>query len=185
MHPDERKYYLTIRRGKNSFLPIDWSETKYYNGENLYSLSGIDSFTSKVLSLDLLKECLHLHLLEDTDLLSSLDILYIDHDVNHTVKEGPIFMEDDYILSEDLLIECIIANRHNKEIINNILMQCNIKETDEYLDFFKKILRKTDEYGDDIELLRSNLQVFKKSSYFVKRAVCVRVSNSFYKDKNR
>ena len=185
MQPDERKYYLTIRRGKNSYLPVDWTETKYYDGENLYSLSGIDRFTSKVLSLDLLKECLRLNLLQENDLFSSLEILYIEHDVNHTVKEGPIFKEDDYILSEDILIEYIIYNRHHKETINNILMQCNIKESDEYLEFFKNTLKTIDNYGEDISLLRASLNMFKNCSYFVKRAICFRVSNSIYKGLNK
>jgi len=178
MNPDERKYYLVVRVGKNSFMPIDWSQTNFYHGENLYSLSGIDKYTSQILSLNLMDEIMHQGLMSPDDLFSSFEILYIENETNHTVKEGPIFKEDEHILSENELIEYIINNRNNKEIINNILMQCNIKETDEVLDEFKRVLRNISYYEDDIDRLRNSLNIFKQLSYFQKRRISIRVSNS-------
>ena len=181
----ERKYYLVIRVGNNSFLPIDWSQTQYYEGENLYSLSGIDHFTSKVLSLDLLKECLRLGLLKEDDLFSSMEILYIENDKNHTIKEGPIFLEDSYIMGEDSLIDYVIANKNNKEEINNIIMQCSIKDNDQKLEEFKLILRGIGKISEDDEILREYLNVFKELSYKQKRCICKRLSESIYKSNNR
>jgi len=181
----ERKYYLVIRVGKNSFLPIDWSQTKYYEGENLYSLSGIDHFTSKVLSLDLLKECLRIGLLKEDDLFSSMEILYIENDKNHTIKEGPIFLEDSYIMGEDSLIDYVIANKNNKEEINNIIMQCSIKESNQKLEEFKLILRGIGKIPEEDEILREYLNVFKELSYEQKRCICKRLSESIYKSNNR
>ncbi len=178
MNPDDRKYYLVVRVGKNSFMPIDWTQTNFYHGENLYSLPGIDKYTSQILSLNLMDEVMHQGLMSPDDLFSSFEILYIENDINHTVKEGPIFKEDDHILSEDELIEYIIDNRSNKELINNVLMQCNIKETDVVLDAFKETLRKISFYEDDIERLRENLSIFKKLTYFQKRRISMRVSNN-------
>ena len=177
----ERRYYLVIRVGKNSFLPIDWSQTQYYEGENLYSLSGIDKFTSKVLSLDLLKECLRLNFLKQDDLFSSMEILYIENGINHTVKEGPIFLEDNYIIGEDFLINYIIRNKDNKELINNIIMQCNIKETDERVEGFKLVLRSISNIHE--EDLREYLSIFKDLTYEQKRAICCRISKSIYNAK--
>ena len=181
----ERKYYLVIRVGNNSFLPIDWSQTQYYEGENLYSLSGIEHFTSKVLSLDLLKECLRLGLLKEDDLFSSMEILYIENDKNHTIKEGPIFLEDSYIMGEDSLIDYVIANKNNKEEINNIIMQCSIKDNDQKLEEFKLILRGIGKISEDDEILREYLNVFKELSYKQKRCICKRLSESIYKSNNR
>lgn len=181
----ERKYYLVIRVGKNSFLPIDWSQTQYYEGENLYSLSGIDHFTSKVLSLDLLKECLRIGLLKEDDLFSSMEILYIENDKNHTIKEGPIFLEDSYIMGEDSLIDYVIANKNNKEEINNIIMQCSIKESNQKLEEFKLILRGIGKIPEEDEILREYLNVFKELSYEQKRCICKRLSESIYKSNNR
>ena len=181
----ERKYYLVIRVGKNSFLPIGWSQTKYYEGENLYSLSGIDHFTSKVLSLDLLKECLRIGLLKEDDLFSSMEILYIENDKNHTIKEGPIFLEDSYIMGEDSLIDYVIANKNNKEEINNIIMQCSIKESNQKLEEFKLILRGIGKIPEEDEILREYINVFKELSYEQKRCICKRLSESIYKSNNR
>ena len=177
----ERNYYLVIRVGKNSFLPIDWSQTQYFDGENLFSLSGIDKFTSKVLSLDLLKECLRLGFLKEDDLFSSMEILYIENGKNHTIKEGPIFLEDNYIIGEDFLIDYIIRNKDNKELINNIIMQCNIKDTDQRVEEFKLILRSISKIPE--ELLSEYLSIFKELSYEQKRAMCCRISNSIYNAK--
>ena len=177
----ERNYYLVIRVGKNSFLPIDWSQTQYFDGENLFSLSGIDKFTSKVLSLDLLKECLRLGFLKEDDLFSSMEILYIENGKNHTIKEGPIFLEDNYIIGEDFLIDYIIRNKDNKELINNIIMQCNIKDTDQRVEEFKLILRSISKIPE--ELLSEYLSIFKELSYEQKRAICCRISNSIYNAK--
>ena len=178
MNPDDRKYYLVVRVGKNSFMPIDWTQTNFYHGENLYSLSGIDKYTSQILSLNLMDEIMHQGLMSPDDLFSSFEILYIENNSNHTVKEGPIFKEDEHILSEDELIEFIIENRDNKETINNILMQCNIKETDEILENFKTTLRNIVFFENDIDRLRNSLRIFKQLSYFQKRKISVRVSNS-------
>jgi len=178
MNPDDRKYYLVVRVGKNSFMPIDWTQTNFYHGENLYSLSGIDKYTSQILSLNLMDEIMHQGLMSPDDLFSSFEILYIENNTNHTVKEGPIFKEDEHILSEDELIEFIIENRDNKETINNILMQCNIKETDEILENFKTTLRNIVFFENDIDRLRNSLRIFKQLSYFQKRKISVRVSNS-------
>lgn len=178
MNPDDRKYYLVVRVGKNSFMPIDWTQTNFYHGENLYSLSGIDKYTSQILSLNLMDEIMHQGLMSPDDLFSSFEILYIENNTNHTVKEGPIFKEDEHILSEDELIEFIIENRDNKETINNILMQCNIKETDEILENFKTTLRNIVFFENDIDRLRNSLRIFKQLSYFQKRKISIRVSNS-------
>ena len=181
----KRKYYLVIRVGKNSFTPVDWSETSFYEGEDLYSLPGIDKFTSKTFSLDLIKECLKLGILDENDLFSSLEILYIENDKNYTIKEGPIFLEDNYIMGEDFLINYIINNKNNKELINNILMQCNIKETSEELEEFKLILKNIKNIEEPDEILKEYLSIFKNLSYEQKRAICYRLSNSIYNQKQK
>ncbi len=181
----KRKYYLVIRVGKNSYTPVDWSETSFYEGEDLYSLPGIDKFTSKVFSLDLIKECLKLGILDENDLFSSLEILYIENDKNYTVKEGPIFQEDNYIMSEDLLMDYIIKNKNNKEVINNILMQCNIKDTSLDLEEFKLILKSIGTIKESDEVLKEYLSIFKKLTYEQKRAICCRLSNSIYNQKQK
>ena len=181
----ERNYYLVIRVGKNSFLPIDWRETSFYEGENLYTLQGIDKFTSKILSIDLLKECLRLNLLKADDLFSSLEILYIENGKNHTIKEGPIFLEDNYVMGEDMLIEYIINNRNNKETINNIIMQASIKEKDEKLDEFLLTLKNISKLPKDNDVLREYLSIFKTLTYEQKRTICKRLSESIYRSKEK
>ena len=154
----ERYYYLVIRVGKNSFLPI------------------ISNIFLSIVSVWYLKP---------DDLFSSMEILYVENGKNHTVKEGPIFLEDNHIISEGFLIEYIINNKNNKELINNIIMQCNIKENDELLDSFKTILRNNSSMNEDDDVLREYLNIFKDLTYSQKRAICVRVSNSIYNAKQK
>ena len=137
------------------------------------------------MSLDLLKECLRIGLLKEDDLFSSMEILYIENDKNHTIKEGPIFLEDSYIMGEDSLIDYVIANKNNKEEINNIIMQCSIKESNQKLEAFKLILRGIGKIPEEDEILREYLNVFKELSYEQKRCICKRLSESIYKSNNR
>ena len=48
METDNRRYLLVIKRKNNDFLPIEWNLTRFYAGEDLNTLEGIDSFTRKI-----------------------------------------------------------------------------------------------------------------------------------------
>jgi hypothetical protein len=47
MQNQPRIYCLVIKRKNNDFLPVDWNLTKFYQGENLYTLDGIHPFSKK------------------------------------------------------------------------------------------------------------------------------------------
>jgi len=177
----ENCYFLVVKNGKNSYLPLDWTSTKYYNNENLYTLPGIDSFTSKITRYDLLKEIMDQNLIDGDDIFLSFEILFYEKGKNRIIKEGPIFEEDE-VLNEELLIEYIINNMSNKELINNILMQTNsIKEEDSTLEEFRNILKNISYYENKESLLRADLQIFKYISYEYKRIISIKVSNKILK----
>ena len=177
MQQETPEYYLVIRSGQKDYLPVDWSQTSIYEGEDLFSLKGIDTFTSKIHSIDLLREILNQKLITGDELFSSFEVLSLEKGNNHTIKEGPIFLEDEHVMSEGEFIEYIIANRHNRNVIDNVLAQTSLKETSSNLGKFQLILRNIDFWGDDIERLRDQLDTFKYLTYEEKRAICVRMSD--------
>ena len=56
MSIEHRTYCLVIKRKNNDYLPVEWNLTKFYQGENLYTLEGIDKFTSKITRKELVTE---------------------------------------------------------------------------------------------------------------------------------
>jgi len=50
-----RTYCLVIKRKNNDFFPVEWNLTKFYEGENLYTLDGIDKFTTKITRKELIE----------------------------------------------------------------------------------------------------------------------------------
>ena len=177
MQQEMPNYYLVIRSGKNSYLPVDWSQTSIYEGEDLFSLKGIDTFTSRIHSIDLLREILKEKLITGDELFSSFEVLYLEKGHNRTLEEGPIFLENEYVISEGEFIEYIIANRHEQDVIESVLMQTQLKETSSNLEKFQLILRNISFFGDRIEDLRDQLDTFKYLTYEEKRSICVRMSN--------
>ena len=58
------EYLLVVKRRCNDYIPSEWKECSYYNNENLHTLEGIDAFTRKINSIDLLKDLLNHRLID-------------------------------------------------------------------------------------------------------------------------
>lgn len=174
----EKNYLLVIKRDNNNYLSVEWNLTKYYERENLYSLSGIDNFTRKVTRSNLLNELLKENLIEPTEKYIGFVIIYKSNGKTRELKEGTIFKDDNYILSEDDLIYFILENISNKSLINEIFNLCNIKDTDKNLEEFKFILKHIDLFQiKGLNAVKIALQRFKNISYDKKRNIIIKISN--------
>ncbi len=172
-----RNYLLVVRKNNNSFQSVEWNLTKFYQGENLHTLDGIDKFTGKTSRLELLEELLELNILSPTDTFQGYSIIFqTPNGRTRELKEGVIFNEDTAVLSEDELIDFIIENQDNKEILNEIYNVCNFKDKDEKVLEFKFIVKNLDLFkarGENGVI--GALSLFKKISYEKKRTIILKV----------
>lgn len=179
MEADYRNYLLVIKRKNNDFLPVEWHLTKFYSGENLNTLEGIDSFTRKISTTELITELLDKHLVEPTEEFESFSIIYNIKNRTRELKEGTFFKENNIIFSEDDLIKLIIKNRTNKEFLNQIFNICHFKTREEKVEEFKFILKNLDLFENRGENgIKGALSTFKSISYAKKRTIILRITDT-------
>ena len=179
MEVDYRNYLLVIKRKNNDFLPIEWHLTKFYNGENLNTLEGIDAFTRKITTRELLTELLDKHLVEPTEEFESFAIIYNVKNRTRELKEGTFFKENNIIFGEDDLIKLIIKNRTNKEFLNQIYNVCHFKDHEEKVEEFKFVLKNLDLFEIRGENgIKAALSIFKSISYAKKRTIILRITDT-------
>lgn len=178
-------YLLVIKRDRNNYLSIEWNLTKFYNNENLFLLPDIDNFTRKLSKPDLLSELLKKNLVDPNEKYVDFAIIYKNNGKTCELKEGPIFKEDNFILSEDNLIELILRNSSDKPLINDIYNLCNLKQTEKKLEEFKFILKNIDIFKNKgLKQTKIALDSFKNISYENKRKIIFKISTKIFPKLN-
>ena len=176
-----RMYCLVIKRKNNDFLPVEWNLTKYYNGENLYTLEGIDSFTTKTTRRELLEDLLSQNILNPKDQFERFAIIYKGKKGAREFKEGAIFKEDNAVLSEDELVEFLCRIQDNKQLLNEVYNICHFKEEDETIKEFKFVIKQIDLFKLKGEKgVRAAFSIFKKLSYEQKRTIILRIVDTIF-----
>lgn len=173
----EKTYLLVIKRGKNDYLSVEWNLLKSYAGENIYTLEGIDNFTRKMYTEELIAEVLKENIVSPEERFQSFSIIYRQNGKTHEIKEGTIFKENTNILSEDGLIGFIIENIDNKQLLNEIYNLLNFKDKEEKLEEFKFILKNIDLFKNKSQnAVLAALSQFKFITYEKKRNIIMRTS---------
>lgn len=173
----ERKYLLTIKRDNNDYLPLEWQLTNLYEGENLFSLEGIDQFTSKTTRPELVREVLNENMIDGKEKYESFAIIYYEKGKTRELKDGTIFQEDENVLSEENFILFIMDNIENKAILNQIYNACACKETEPKLEEFKFILKNIAFFiNKGKNAVYAALSTFKNISYEKKRSIILKTS---------
>lgn len=171
-----KNYLLTIKRDNNDYLPLEWHLTEPYEGENLLSLEGIDSFTSKLSRVELLSEVLKANMIGPTEKYHSFAIIYFEKGKNRELKEGTIFKEDN-IPTENEIILFILENIQNKAVLNDLYNACNIKIQEQKLEEFKFILKNISLFqakGNNAVI--AAISTFSDLSYETKRIIIMRIA---------
>ena len=182
METDNRRYLLVIKRKNNDFLPIEWNLTRFYAGEDLNTLEGIDSFTRKINYKELVKEIVDKNLADPNEEFESFAIIYISKGKTRELKEGTFFKEDNIIFSEDDLIKLIVKNRTNKEFLNHIFNICHFKDQEEKVTEFKFIIKNLDMFETKgTNGIIGALSIFKSISYAKKRTIILRITDTILK----
>lgn len=179
MENEAKTYLLVIKRNNNDFLPIEWQYCDLYKGENLYTLEGIDSFTRRITSTELVLSIAKANLVDPKEKFQKFAIIYKVKNKTRELKEGAIFKEHDIIYSEDELIKFIIKNKDNKELINKIFNLINFKDAEEKIKEFKFVLKNLDLFAaKGPNGLKAALSTFKNISYEKKRTIILKITDN-------
>ena len=171
---NDKMYYLVIKRNNRNYLFVDWTQTSSYRGEDMYSLYGIDSYTQRLNRVELLLDLVNSNLLESKDIFDSFQIIFKEKNRQRELKEGPIFIEDTNILSEDDFIKFIYENKNKKSLINNISNLINEDRLDITTYNFKEALKNINNLSD--QELKIALEQFRSIPYHMKRQIIMKTS---------
>jgi hypothetical protein len=181
MPEQPRTYCLVLKRKNNDYLPIEWNLLKFYNGENLYTLEGIDAFTSKITRKELIEEILNCNLVNPTDPFAGFAIIFKNKNKTRELKEGSIFREDNAVLSEEELINFLVTIQDNKQLINEVYNICHFKDESEKVKEFKFVLRNIGIFKLKGENgVKGALSIFKSISYENKRTIILRIVDTIF-----
>lgn len=174
-----KEYLLVIKRNVNNYLPIDWSQSSYYNGENLYTIEGIDAFTRKVTRYELAEDIIKKHLIDPNEEFMDFAIIFKVKNRDRELKEGVIFKEDNVVFSENDLLSFILKNSDNKQLMNKIYNICYFKEEDPKLETFKYVINNIETFkAKGPHGLEAALSTFKELSYHKKRTIILKVTDN-------
>lgn len=174
-----RNYLLVIKTGNNSYLPIEWQTIKDYNKENLYTLDGIDSFTSRFTEGELLYEAVEQNILSMDDPFRQVAIIYKENGKNREVKEGIIYKNTVNVLSEEEFLDVLldIVTNDDKETLNNVIQQCNIKEQSQEVEKFIYVLKNINIFKEKGKNgIIAALNTFNEIPYDLRRKIRLKVA---------
>jgi len=114
------KYSLSLMRGKNNYLPIDWVRLSNNNQSSLYSLHDIDEYTSNITKEDLLNDLLSNNLITENEVECPIVIILYENGASRILHEGPCFIEDKEYLDRNNIKNYIIENIYDRQLINKI-----------------------------------------------------------------
>jgi hypothetical protein len=179
MNTTLKDFLLVIKTGNKSYLPIEWETIKDYNHENLYTLEGIDAFTSRFIEAELLIEALDQNIISNKDPFRKITIIYKENGKEREVKEGVIYRDSDDVLTEqeflDVLFDAI--SNDDKATLNDIIMQCNIKGVNEDLDRFIYVLKNASMFKEKgPNGIKAAISFYNYLPYEIRRKIRLKVS---------
>ena len=181
MSIEHRTYCLVIKRKNNDYLPVEWNLTKFYQGENLYTLEGIDKFTSKITRKELVTELLNQNIINPDDEFMGFSIIFKSKNRTRELKEGSIFHEDNAVISEGQLIDFLVGIQDNKALLNEVFNLCHFKEDDEKVKEFKFVIKQIDLFKLKGENgVKAAFSTFKSISYDKKRTIILRIVDTIF-----
>lgn len=165
------KYSLCVRRGNNNYLPIDWTNLdETSNQGDIYNLEKIDRFTVNTEEEELKVKLLEGNYINGFEYECPIIIVYMEKGSIRILSEGPLFNDMKDALDNELIIDYLVNNIHNRQDMNKIYNYMSKYQEDEKLSEFLYILNKTKEINPD---LVNNLIIdkYNKLSYLHKRRI--------------
>lgn len=140
----QKKYSLAIKRGNKDYLPIDGTLLPIYNHENLSTLSGIDSFTSRFTEIELIENILSVNIVPPTERFIKFVIIFMEKGNIRELKEGPCFIENSSFLKKHTIYQFFTKNFYNKVLLNKVYNFLNNKNNSKELEEFRYIINNID-----------------------------------------
>ncbi len=139
------KFALVLKRGKNSYIPIEWTKLSInkVKNPNEYSLEDIDKFTTSISLYELLDSILKENFVEPTERMTSLEIIYYDNGNNRVLPEGLCFKEDKDYIDTNFITNYLMANLNDYQLTNTIYIHLNKivnKGNEEFTEDFLKLI---------------------------------------------
>lgn len=151
---------LSIRQGKHSFSPIEWTKLAINNNPNAnqFSLENIDTFTSGITEENLVRDLLDENFISEDDYISSIEIIYHENGNTRIVPEGPCFIEDSEFLNRQNIINYIVLNTSDLQLINKLYNYLNkyVKEGNHKFAKFVELLNYVHEIVKEKDLTKFN-----------------------------
>ncbi len=187
-------YSLSLKRGKNSFSPIEWTKLKSNNNPNAnqYSLQDIDEFTSGITKSTLIGDMIDGNFASPDDYMTSIEIIYYENGNTRSIPEGPCFIEDSEFLDVDNIINYITQNITDLQLMNKLYNYLNkyVKEDNiNYLKFVTllnsshEIVKERDRQKLD-SLINLLIKYINLLSYLEKRRIGMYISKNLVTEKH-
>lgn len=174
----DQRFLLVIKRGNNDYLPLEWHRLEIYNNEDLSTLEGIDTFTSRIYLEELIESIVEANIVPLEERFQSFSIIYFDNGKKREIKEGVIFKDESQNLNSNYLKDFIMNNYNNKDLMNRIYNLCSNKnQTPEVLTFCY-ILKKLDYFNSlGPNGLKAALTKFDEIPYEERRRLSLQIIN--------
>ena len=133
-------YNLVMKIGNNNYQSFDFNLLSEYNGENLNTLEGIDTFTSKFSSEEELKmSLLEANFINAEDFSKEMKIIFYENGKMREEKYGICYQK---LLASHEIITFIITNINNPQTLNKIYNEfAHRKNTSTFLNIVLNILK--------------------------------------------
>ena len=139
-------FFLAIKRRNNDYLPLEWNLTSLYNGEDLSTLEGIDSFTSRINEAELINAILNKNMVDVDDKFKEFVIIFKEKGVVRELSDGVCFDKNADFLKKSIIHGFLYDKRNDKQVINKIYNFLNNKNGDQPLEELKYILNRMDTF---------------------------------------
>lgn len=171
-----KKYMLAIKRNRGDFQPLEWNRLPFYDNENLSTLEGIDTFTTKTNLPTLLYTILDNNILDGRDYFQNFTIIFEEKERVREVKEGVAFEDSLPFFNDDLIIDLITTYSNNGQFINEILNVLAKDKEDPQVQTFIMILKNRLLFkakGDNY--LKIALSNYKNLNYETRRKIALKI----------
>ena len=173
---NDLQYMLVVKVDKNNYRPLEWQQLPSYNKEDLTTLEGIDTFTSKLQEYELMEELLNKHIVEPDDLFQKFSIIYKEKGKVREIKEGTIFIDKADSIDDKIIINTLKDNYNNKNLINHITNILNKNSNNKINQELMIILKNLDYFAEKSKnALLAALDKYKELPYKEKRLLGINI----------
>ncbi len=140
----DKDYRLVIKRGNKDYIPLEWTLASTYEGEDLTTLEGIDTFTTKSDIPELFQDIIDKAIIEPEEKVQDVSIIFFEKGNVREVPHGAIFSDLQGKVNPDTVINFIAENIQNKQLMNKVFNSLNKYQGIKPVDQLRLLLQNID-----------------------------------------